>query len=412
MTLHNAGEPFAEGIALRRNRRLRGLAPSFLAKLLAAIQYGSLVVVTPSGERIRHEKRNPGPEAILVLHRWRALRRLASRGDLGFAQGYIDGDWTTPDLTTLIELAAINTGALTRIINGFWPMRVLNRINHLLRANTRSGSRKNIAFHYDLGNDFYELWLDRTMTYSSALFTRGNMSLEEAQDAKLDRIAQLLQLASRQTVLEIGCGWGALAKKLADEHDASVTALTLSKEQRAHALSVAETNGLGDRIDIRLQDYRDVTGTFDRIVSIEMLEAVGEAYWPAYFSTLRRCLKPGGRAVLQVITIAEDRYDSYRSGADFIQTHIFPGGMLPSKALLKNHIEAAGLGLAHAESFGLSYAQTLAEWRIRFHRAWPDIEKLGFDDRFRRMWDYYLCYCEAGFRTNAIDVGLYVVTKE
>ena len=412
MTLQNTGEPLAHSVPSRRDRLMPGLAPAFLKKLLASIRYGSLVVVTPSGERVRHEVRNPGPEAILVLHRWRALRRVAARGDLGFAQGYIDGDWTSPDLTTLIELASRNKGALAQVIDGFWPMRMLSRINHLLHANTRAGSRRNIAFHYDLGNDFYAHWLDRTMTYSSALFTRGDMSLEEAQDAKLDRIAQMLQPEPQQSVLEIGCGWGALARKLAAEHDATVTALTLSKEQRAHAQAVAEQHGLGGRIDIRLEDYRDVDGTFDRIVSIEMLEAVGEAYWPAYFSTLRRCLKPGGRAVLQVITIAEERYHSYRAGAEFIQTHIFPGGMLPSKSLLRSHIEAAGLTLAQSESFGPSYARTLAEWRIRFHRAWPHIEKLGFDERFRRMWDYYLCYCEAGFRTDAIDVGLYVVTKE
>lgn len=412
MTLQNAGEPLAQRLSSLPHTRFPSLATSFLKKLLASIQFGSLVVVTPSGQRIRHETRNPGPEAMLVLHRWRALRRIASRGDLGFAQGYIDGDWTTPDLTTLIELASMNTGALARVIHGVWPMRLLSRMSHLLRANTRSGSRKNISFHYDLGNDFYELWLDRTMTYSSALFMRGDMSLEQAQDAKLDRIAELLQLEPQQAVLEIGCGWGALATKLASEHGASVTALTLSKEQRAYAHALAGRSGLADRIDIRLEDYRDVAGTFDRIVSIEMLEAVGEAYWPTYFGTVKRCLAANGRAVLQVITIAEERYDTYRAGADFIQSYIFPGGMLPSKTLLRRHIESVGLTLEQSQNFGLGYARTLAEWRMRFHRAWPQIETLGFDEKFRRLWDYYLCYCEAGFRTGAIDVGLYVVTKQ
>ena len=399
-----------KGLSFGGGGHPHGFVQPFLNKMLSSLQIGSLDVITPSGLHIHHDAPNPGPEAVIVIKRWRALRRITTRGDLGFAQGYIDEDWATPDLTKLIELASLNTDALAGVIDGFWPMRFLSRISHLLRSNTRAGSRRNIAFHYDLGNDFYALWLDRTMTYSSALFTRGDMNLEQAQDAKLDRVADLLQLGPQQSVLEIGCGWGALSRKLASEQGASVTALTLSKEQRAHARSAAEKHGLGDQINIQLEDYRDVVGTFDRIVSIEMLEAVGEAYWPAYFSALRRCLKPGGRAVLQVITIAEDRYHSYRAGADFIQTNIFPGGMLPTKSLLRSHIEAAGLTPAHSECFGPSYARTLAEWRIRFHQAWPQIEKLGFDDRFRRTWDYYLCYCEAGFRTGAIDVGFYVAT--
>lgn len=412
MTFQNAGKPIAsQSMTSIGSRRESSLARLFLREILSAVRYGSLIIEMPSGERVRNDVRQPGPEAILVLRRWRALRLIASQGDLGFSQGYIDGDWTTPDLTTLIAFASLNNAALDRVIQGKWPMRLLRRMAHVLRANTRQGSRKNIAYHYDLGNDFYELWLDRSMTYSSAMYESGSMSLEQAQAAKLDRIAHLLQLAPGQSVLEIGCGWGALATKLAAEQAVQVTALTLSKEQRAYALSLSEEKELSDKIDIRLEDYRDVAGTYDRIVSIEMLEAVGEAYWPAYFATLQRCLRPGGRAVIQVISIAEDRYESYRAGADFIQTHIFPGGMLPSKTLLKKQIEAAGLTLAGSECFGSCYARTLAEWRIRFHRAWPEIARLGFSEDFRRMWDYYLCYCEAGFRTKAIDVGLYVITK-
>ncbi|WP_243367781.1 SAM-dependent methyltransferase [Microvirga solisilvae] len=411
MTFQNAGKPIApRGMTSDGSRRKIGLARLFLQELLSGVQYGSLIIETPSGERIRSDARQPGPEAILVLHRWRALSLIASQGDLGFAQGYIDGEWTTPDLTTLIMFAALNNAGLDRMIQGKWPMRLLRRAVHLMRANTRKGSRRNIAYHYDLGNDFYELWLDRSMTYSSALYEQGSMNLEQAQQAKIDRIAHLLQLSPGHSVLEIGCGWGALATRMA-EQGGHITALTLSKEQRAYAMALRDRKGLSDRIDIRLEDYRDVAGTFDRIVSIEMLEAVGEAYWPTYFATLQRCLKPGGRAVLQVISISEDRYESYRAGADFIQTHIFPGGMLPSKTLLKSQVEAAGLTLAASECFGSCYARTLAEWRIRFHRAWSEIATLGFDDRFRRMWDYYLCYCEAGFRANIIDVGLYVITK-
>lgn len=387
--------------------RLDGVGRWLLERLIACIDVGRITVVTPSGERIDHRAQEPGPaEAVLVLRSWRAIRRLVLGGGVGFAEAYIDGDWSSPDLAALIELAARNAGRLDRAIGRPLPVRALNRLRHLLNANSRTGSRRNIAFHYDVGNNFYRLWLDRTMTYSAALFDRPGQSLEAAQQAKLERIVELLELDGGEQVLEIGCGWGALAAMVARK-GAQITGLTLSSEQLAHAKARVAADGLGEQVELRLQDYRDVDGRFDRIVSIEMLEAVGERYWPTYFETLRARLRPGGRAVLQVITIHEGRFESYRRGADFIQRCVFPGGMLPSKAIIADQAARAGLALVSMETFGDSYALTLAEWRRRFLSAWPTVEQFGFEPSFRRLWEYYLSYCEAGFRAGTIDVGLY-----
>lgn len=390
-----------------RTRRL-GLVGPLLRRLLAGIEAGRLTVVTPAGQRIEHRAAYDGPEAVLALHSWRALRRLVTGGDIGFAEAYIAGEWSTPDLVPLIEMATKNCHYLERAILGWVPARAINRIRHLRNGNSKAGSRRNIAFHYDLGNDFYRLWLDRSMTYSSALFRDPAQSLEEAQQAKQTEITDRLQLAGGERVLEIGCGWGALAARLAAA-GARVTALTLSRQQLAHARATAEAEGVADRVDARLEDYRDTTGTFDRIVSIEMLEAVGEQYWPTYFAKLRERLCPGGKAVLQVITIAEDRFDNYRKGVDFVQRYIFPGGLLPTKEIILRQARRAGFGVASTMAFGGSYAATLAEWRRRFMAAWPEIERLGFPPSFRRLWQYYLAYCEAGFRTGVLDVAFYVL---
>jgi cyclopropane-fatty-acyl-phospholipid synthase len=339
------------------------------------------------------------------------MRRLMFGGDVGFAEAYLDGDWTTPDLATLIELAALNERALSEVTAGRWFTRLTHRLRHLLRANTKSGSRRNIEAHYDLGNDFYRLWLDPSMTYSSALYAEPRQSLEDAQDNKLARIMDLLALDGGERVLEIGCGWGRLAERLATERNAHVTGLTLSPSQLAGAKERIAKAGAAEKAELRLQDYRDVTETFDRVVSIEMIEAVGEKYWPNYFGKIAAVLKPGGRAVLQVITIADERFEHYRRNADFIQRYIFPGGMLPSHGVMLKQIRQAGLAFASLETFGESYARTLNEWNRRFQRAWPQIEGMGYSRRFKRTWEYYLAYCEGGFRSKAIDVGLYVMTK-
>lgn len=383
----------------------------WIAHVLRSLKIGHLTIETPSGARVEGKGEIEGPRATLILHRWRTMRRLMFGGDVGFAEAYMDGDWSTPDLATLIELAALNETALSEVTAGRWFNRLLHRMRHLLRANTKSGSRRNIEAHYDLGNNFYKLWLDPSMTYSSALYADPKQSLEDAQDNKLARIMDLLALNGGERVLEIGCGWGRLAERITTERNAHVTGLTLSPSQLKGARERLAKAGAADKSELRLQDYRDVTETFDRVVSIEMIEAVGEKYWPAYFGKIAQVLNAGGRAVLQVITIAEERFELYRRNADFIQRYIFPGGMLPSHGVMLEQIKQAGMKFVSLENFGESYAHTLNEWNRRFQRAWPEIEAMGYSKKFKRTWEYYLAYCEGGFRSKAIDVGLYVMEK-
>jgi cyclopropane-fatty-acyl-phospholipid synthase len=378
--------------------------------LLSRIHAGRLTIVTPSGIQLSYGNNN-GPEGVLVLRRWRTLRRLLFQGDIAFAEAYIDGDWDSPDLPALIELAGLNMPTLSEAFDANWFQRLRNRVMHRMNANTRRGSQRNIRHHYDLGNAFYRTWLDSGMSYSSAIFSSPDQTLEDAQVAKQQRAIELLETQPGQHVLEIGCGWGGLAEQMARKAACHVTGVTLSPAQLEFARARLNDRDLDARTDLRLQDYRDVPGLFDRIVSVEMMEAVGEAYWPSYFATLRERLKPGGLAVIQAITIAEPQFEGYRRCTDFIQQYIFPGGMLPTISEIRRQTERAGLALRSMETFGGSYARTLAEWRKRFHAAWPEIERLGFDTRFRRMWDYYLAYCEGGFRAGTINVGLYVLAK-
>jgi cyclopropane-fatty-acyl-phospholipid synthase len=378
-----------------------------LERVLRAMQCGSLIVELPNGARAEGRGALPGPQASIVLHRWRPLARLLLEGDTGLAASYRDGDWSSPDLPALLELGLRNESGWGHALDASWPVRWLGRLFHFAHRNSRRGSRENIAFHYDLGNAFYAQWLDRELIYSSALHATGDESLEQAQALKLQRIVELLDLKGPMSVLEIGCGWGALALALAGAAGAPDSRGTL-----AHAQQRVADEGLQAQIELRLQDYRDVQGRYDRIVSIEMLEAVGERYWPTYFDTLRDRLKPGGLAVVQVITIADAHFEHYRTHTDFIQRFIFPGGMLPSTSAMKAQAERAGLTMETALSFGESYAITLVEWRRRFLQAWPAIEALGFDAAFRRLWEYYLCYCEAGFRAGRVDVGLYTLARE
>ncbi len=382
---------------------------AFLEPLVSRIRGGRLKVVLPNDRALVSPPQPDGLQGTIAIERWRALRRLALGGDVGFAEAYIDGDWTSPDLVALLRLAARNVEPLRDAMRGAAFVRWADRLRHLMRANTRRGSRRNIAAHYDLGNDFYALWLDPTMQYSSALWTADTPDLEAAQALKLDRIVDLLDLNGGESVLEIGCGWGALASHLARTKNARVTAITLSPAQLDFARARRSGRDGDGHLDFRLQDYREVRGCFDRVVSIEMLEAVGEARWPQYFQAIARSLAAEGRAVLQTITIDEAYYEGYRRNPDFIQKHVFPGGFLPSKSALSAQIEHAGLRILDRRSFGPSYARTLAEWRNRFHSRWPEVAALGFDDRFRRLWDYYLAYCEAGFAEGAIDVTLVTI---
>jgi cyclopropane-fatty-acyl-phospholipid synthase len=387
--------------------RLGGFGRILMPRLLSLLKVGTLTIELPSGVKICHTGNKADPLANITLHNWRLLRRLALHGDIGLANSYIDGDWSSSDLTALFELGLANSAPLMDAISGSAPFRAFNWLAHRFKTNTRRGSRRNIEAHYDLGNDFYRQWLDAKMVYSSALYESASLSLEEAQAAKLKRIGEKLELDANCSVLEIGCGWGALATSIVGQSGAQVTGVTISPSQLEWAVKQSREHGLDQRIDLRLQDYRDIEGRFDRIVSIEMIEAVGREFLPQYFETIRQKLKPGGLCVLQAITIAEDRFVAYCRRPDFIQRYIFPGGFLPTRTLLREAIEAAGLKLQAVETFGDSYALTLREWRRRFLNAWPEIAEQGFKPSFKRLWNYYLCYCEAGFRASAIDVGLY-----
>ena len=388
-----------------------GASIRLLRKVLSRLKVGRIVVETPSGDRVSYTATELGPEATVILHSWSTVRRLLAGGGVGFAESYMDGDWSSPDLTAILDLAARNLGSLQPAIAGSHFLRALNRLRHLRCANTRRGSRRNIASHYDLGNEFYREWLDSGMSYSSAWYETPEQALELAQDAKQKLAIDRLALGGGESVLEIGCGWGGLAEKMIDRGAAHVTGLSLSAAQLEYARARLDRAGMAGKTDMRFQDYRDVQGQFDRIVSIEMLEAVGQEYWSTYFETIRDRLKPGGTAVIQVITIAESRFQSYSRGVDFIQRYIFTGGMLPSDTVVRNEIVRAGLNLKSVETFGQSYALTLAEWKRRFHDAWSSIQTYGFDMRFKRMWEYYLSYCEAGFRTGTLDVGMYTLTR-
>ncbi|WP_348643687.1 cyclopropane-fatty-acyl-phospholipid synthase family protein [Methylocystis sp. L43] len=387
-----------------------GLSALVLRKVMAAMEKGRLIFVLPDGTRVDCHGPKPGPEATIVVHKMSALRRLLFSGDVAFAEAFLRGEWSSPNLVSAIEVAAVNGDAFMRAVQGFAPARFANWLMHRLRANSRAGSRRNIAAHYDLGNEFYRLWLDPQMFYSSGIYPTGEETLQQAQRNKIDRVLDLLDARNGETVLEIGCGWGGLAAEMAQTGAGAITGLTLSKQQLANAQDVIAKRGLQSRVDLRLQDYRDVPGVFDRIVSIEMIESVGRDYWPVYFSTLRDRLAPGGYIVLQAITIEDCRFEEYMNTPDFIQRYIFPGGALPCPRALQEEADRAGLRLETIETFGDGYARTVADWRRRFHANWNEIEALGFDPSFRRLWDYYLCYCEGGFRAGAIDVGLYRLT--
>ncbi|MBM3504627.1 MAG: class I SAM-dependent methyltransferase [Alphaproteobacteria bacterium] len=347
--------------------------------------------------------REEGPEAAIEVRRWRALRRLMFGGKLGFAEAYLEGDWFSPDLAKMIELMSAN-GIRQEDYNASlrWS-RWVDQLRHHLRRNNRSGSRKNIQFHYDLGNEFYELWLDPSMTYSSAVYRPDAADLQQAQHHKYDRILELIAAKPGEHVLEIGCGWGGFARRAAAA-GLKVTGITLSTQQHAYAIKRAQDLGLSDRLSFHLCDYRDVAGTFDHAVSIEMIEAVGEAYWPQYFRKIADVVRPGGRIALQAITVRDEGFDQYRRRADFIQTYIFPGGMLPCLKALQDVSSRVGLHWLGDDGFGQHYAKTLEEWRKNFYAAWPRIRSLGFDEKFRRIWEFYLAGCEGSFRAGGIDV--------
>lgn len=380
-------------------------------RMFRGLRFGNLTVVFPSGVRVRFEGAQPGPRAVVEINNPRLLLRVLASGYFGLAEGYMAGDWDTPDLTSLQTLGMLNAEGLAATYQPSPVAALLNRVRHARRANTRQGARRNIAAHYNLGNAFFGAWLDETMTYSSALFADIAEPHADAQRRKYIRLARALDLRPGERVLEIGCGWGAFAEIAAGEFGCEVVGITVSAEQAAFARAKLARAGLADRAEIRLQDYRDVTGGFDKIVSIEMLEAVGEENWRRYFDVLARRLKPGGRAGLQVITIADDAFDYYRRNPDFIQRYIFPGGMLPSPTAFGRVVQDAGLKIADAYYFGKSYAESLRRWDKAFQENWPRIAPLGFDERFFRMWRFYLSYCETGFDLDRVNVGQFVIER-
>lgn len=403
------------GSAITRRAGAVFWAP-LLNQLRSAIRHGQISFQSPDGKIMvagmtaADAAAHGAPVAVVRLHRWRALRRLFTSGELGFAEAYLDGDWSTPDLASFFRVVQTNRGRLSEMAQGLAVRRSLDFLFHRRRANTRKGSRRNIAYHYDLGNDFYRLWLDPSMTYSSAIFANDTYAetLQDAQTRKYRTIMDMASIGPGDRVLEIGCGWGGFAEAAAAERAADVTGITLSAEQLAFARRRMEIGGLSDTARFALTDYRDTTDSYDRIVSIEMFEAVGEENWPAYFSTIHDRLRPGGEAVIQVITIDETAFPQYRKRADFIQRYIFPGGMLPSATAFRDAAQAAGLTLKGEKFFGRSYERTLRLWQEAFESAWPEISQTqGFDERFRRMWRYYLLFCAEGFRDGLIDVGLF-----
>ncbi len=375
------------------------------------LKNGRLDFVLPDGRHFRIEGALPGPVAEIAVHDMDIFARLIREGDLGFCEAYLDGQWTTPDLQALMDLVHVDNAAVYDAFPGMGLVRAYEKLRFWWQSNSRRQAKKNIAHHYDLGNDFYQLWLDDTMTYSSALFTSGQESLEAAQVQKYASMVDQMGAKPGDHVLEIGCGWGGFAEYAAKERGLRVTGLTISQAQHDFAVARMAKLGLSDLVTIKLQDYRDETGHYDGIASIEMFEAVGERYWPVYFDTLRQRLKPGGAATLQIITVPDQRFETYRKSVDFIQKYIFPGGMLPSPGALEREVQRAGLLLKGSMEFGQSYSQTLRRWHEAFNARWGDVKAMGFDERFRRMWEFYLTSCAGAFHGGNCDVTQITVTR-
>ena len=388
--------------------------PRYFARVFEMSQEmnnGRVDFVLPDGRRFRAEGRKPGPVAEIALHNDDLFARLIREGDLGFCDAYLDGWWSTPDLQAFMDLVHADNEDIYDGFPGMAFVRNYEKLRFWMQRNNRAQARKNISYHYDLGNEFYSLWLDDTMTYSSALFETGQESLEAAQIAKYSQMVDEIGAQPGDHILEIGCGWGGFAEYAAKERGLNVTGLTISEEQYNYAKDRIERAGLSDQVTFKLQDYRDEQGTYDGIASIEMFEAVGEKYWPVYFETVRERLKPGKTATFQIITVADRRWQVYKRGVDFIQKYIFPGGMLPSPSVLRDQISRAGLATEGSIEFGQSYSVTLRRWHETFNNQWDKVADLGFDERFRRMWNFYLTSCAATFQSTNCDVTQITVKR-
>ena len=388
--------------------------PRYFARvfdLVGKLNSGRVDFILPDGRRFRAEGLKPGPVAEVTINNPDVFARLVREGDLGFCDAYLDGWWTTPDLQAFMDFIHADNDDMYDGFPGMALVRAWEKARFWFQSNTKRQALKNISYHYDLGNDFYSLWLDETMTYSSALFNTSQESLEKAQIAKYASMVDQMGVKPGDHVLEIGCGWGGFAEYAAKERGLKVTGLTISKEQLEYAQKRIKSKGLSDKVNLKLQDYRDETGVYDGVASIEMFEAVGEKYWPVYFDKIKQCLKPGKQATLQIITIQDARWEVYRKSVDFIQKYIFPGGMLPSPSVLRKEVHRAGLSVQHSIEFGKSYSQTLRRWFEVFNNKWDNISALGFDDRFRRMWNFYLTSCAATFESGNCDVTQITLQK-
>jgi len=379
--------------------------------LVCNLRRGRMDFVLADGRVFRAEGAEPGYQTVLEVRHPEVFTRLIREGDLGFSEAYLDGWWTTPDLQAFMDFVHDQSDTVSDNFVGYALVLAWEKLRFWLQSNTKKQARKNISYHYDLGNDFYRLWLDDTMTYSSALFKTGQESLEKAQTQKYEAMVDQMGVKEGDHVLEIGCGWGGFAEYAAGTRGLNVTCLTISQEQYKYAVERIENAGLSDKVKFKLQDYRDETGRYDGIASIEMFEAVGEKYWPVYFGKVRDCLKPGAQATLQVITLADKRWEAYRKGVDFIQKYIFPGGMLPSPSILREQARNGGLEVVGSMEFGESYSQTLRRWHETFNDKWDQITTMGFDDRFKRMWDFYLTTCAGTFHAGNCDVTQITVRR-
>ena len=388
--------------------------PRYFAAVFDVIQTmtrGRLDIELPDGRIFRAEGPDAGYVARMVVHNPDVFARIIREGDLGFCEAYVDGWWSTPDLMAFMDLVHDDAEEMYDGFPGQFMVRFYERMRFWMQGNSKKQARKNISHHYDLGNAFYGLWLDETMTYSSAKFKTGQESLAAAQTEKYKSMLDEMGVQAGDHVLEIGCGWGGFAEYAASERGLKVTGLTISQEQHDYAVERMARLGLSDVVTIKMQDYRDEEGQYDGIASIEMFEAVGEEYWPVYFETVRKCLKPKKNATLQIITVEHRRWQIYKRGVDFIQKYIFPGGMLPSPVVLREAVAKAGLSTVRSIEFGESYSQTLRRWHEDFNAKWDDVAKLGFDDRFRRMWNFYLASCAATFHSGNCDVTQITITR-
>ncbi len=389
------------------DKTLEKLVKNFLSK----IKYGNLEVVFPSGEMKIYSGINNGLKASIHIHNYNFLSYIFKRGSVGYAEAYMNGLYSTSNLTNLLMLSHKNENFFLDNINSNLFYLTLSKIKHFLNDNSKSQSKKNIKYHYDLGNKFYEKWLDKSMTYSSAIFDQQNTNLSDAQINKYKKIAESLSLNENSKTLEIGCGWGGFSSYVAKNYKCKIDAITISKEQFNYTSNKIQKEGLGEKVDVQFKDYREINTKYSNIASIEMFEAVGKKYWNSYFDIIKNSLSENGKAALQIITINELRAKEYQTRPDFIQQYIFPGGMLPTKKQLEESAKDVGLKCLELLSFGKSYAKTLNIWNSQFQDSWNDVAEYGFDNKFKRMWEYYFAYCETGFLSSSTDVSQFLVKK-